>query len=362
MYEFHSLQELHLELTERCNAGCPMCGRYQDSGTENVNLASRELSLEDIKSWIPKEFLINLERIRMCGNFGDPAVAKDSLAICEYLRMRNPSIKLSFHSNGGLRDPEWWFKLGRLFNSSDDEIYFALDGLEETLPLYRRGVQYERVIKNASASIRAGARCHWVMLVFDHNEHEIDKARELAKSMGFASFRLKATKRFLRSNNQEFDWNWPVKEISGETLYSLSAPKLDSLKNPALIKIANKSEAAKKVIINCHTAQRKSLYISAEGLVFPCCWTAAAIYPSDKKGPNGEFADLLAQHAGINSISLQHHSIPALWAKSQPQICAKTCNKELDSFRAQFIENTDFSSKNKNNFIIPKQLYQLSSL
>ena len=74
---FQRISLLHLELTERCNAACPMCGRTGKNGEPNPHLTGRELSLADFQGIFPREFLNELKQIRFCGNFGDPAAARD---------------------------------------------------------------------------------------------------------------------------------------------------------------------------------------------------------------------------------------------------------------------------------------------
>lgn len=327
-----------------------MCGRNQNGGKVNINLNGSELTRSFIEQSIPKSFIKQLQRIRMCGNFGDPAAASEAISICESFRISNPSIHLSFHTNGGLRNPEWWFKLGRLFRGDADEIYFALDGLEDTLSIYRRGVDYKKVISNALAAIRAGARVHWVMLVFEHNEHQIDDARKLAKELGFFSFRLKATKRFLKYEDNALELQYPVKNEAHEILYSIKPPTDNSYVNPVITHY----DQPYKDEIACHVLERKSLFISAKGEVFPCCWIGAAIYPAHKTGPIGQIAEILNKYGGVRDLSLKEHSLheiingdffrelPGLWKSCNPEVCLKNCNPNKNGFKAQFIERTDY--------------------
>ena len=39
LWSYEEIDAIHLEITNRCNAGCPMCPRYINNGTElNPNL------------------------------------------------------------------------------------------------------------------------------------------------------------------------------------------------------------------------------------------------------------------------------------------------------------------------------------
>ena len=46
------------------------------------------------------------------------------------------------------------------------------------------------IIKNAQAFIDAGGYAVWKMIKFDHNEHQVEDCRALAKNLGFQRFDL----------------------------------------------------------------------------------------------------------------------------------------------------------------------------
>jgi MoaA/NifB/PqqE/SkfB family radical SAM enzyme len=35
MYNYEDIREVHLEVTQRCNAACPMCDRNENGGAVN---------------------------------------------------------------------------------------------------------------------------------------------------------------------------------------------------------------------------------------------------------------------------------------------------------------------------------------
>ena len=49
LYHYDEVRIVHLELTHRCNAACPMCARNVYGGQVNPSMPLSELSLEDIK-------------------------------------------------------------------------------------------------------------------------------------------------------------------------------------------------------------------------------------------------------------------------------------------------------------------------
>ena len=74
-------------------------------------------------------------------------------------------------------------------------INFAIDGLKDTNHIYRVKTDFDRIIDNAEAFIKAGGNAHWIMIIFDHNQHQIDEANELSKKVGFRSFQTKISSR-----------------------------------------------------------------------------------------------------------------------------------------------------------------------
>jgi MoaA/NifB/PqqE/SkfB family radical SAM enzyme len=133
MYNYKQVKTIHLEITSRCQASCPMCLRNIQGGLENPWLEIGEITLEDFKEWLPVEFIRQLDRLYMCGNTGDPIVAKDTLEIFKYLRKINPTIQLSMNTNGSAKSLSWWKELA----DTDVEVRVGIDGLADTHHLYR---------------------------------------------------------------------------------------------------------------------------------------------------------------------------------------------------------------------------------
>lgn len=364
MYQVSELRELHLEPTERCNARCPMCARNNHGAGKNPYLLDRELCAANLEEWFPSSFLKQLNRVRLCGNFGDPAACREIFEICELIRRKGPAALMTFNTNGSIRDRRWWFELGRFFREPGNAVQFAIDGLEDTHALYRRGTSFERILGNAEAFMRGGGRATWVFLAFEHNEHQVEAARELARCRGFTQFTVKSTKRFLKSQKLTVEEAYPVLSDGGEVLYQLRPARADSLKNPAYQRLENSVAAAgggrallDSVEIRCKAVGESSLYVSAEGLVFPCCWTGAAIAsnpasgdPENSRGV-GEIPQLLSECGGAKSISLFYHRlheilngeffrrVAASWkahGDARLKICARLCGAGIGSFDAQF--------------------------
>lgn len=357
MYRADELRTVHLEITSKCNAACPMCLRNICGGAANPQLPLTELTISDIQKIFPSDFLQQLQRIYYCGNYGDPVSAQDTLASLKYFKEKNSSINLSLFSNGSARTPDWWREVARL----TQDVHFAIDGLADTNHLYRRGTQFETIMKNARAFIDAGGKAIWDFIVFRHNEHQIEEAESLAIEMGFKKINFKKTGRFFSNTRSEVKNHQAVLDRSGNMEYYLEIPQNPQYQNQALAKegelvakYGHLENYLDQACIQCKVAEEKSIYVSAEGLAFPCCWTANQMYPWYFEPKSSQIWKIIESlDGGIQAISALHRPLQSIvegeffkkiensWSlpstkagKLKP--CAKTCGKEFDPFREQF--------------------------
>jgi len=244
---------LHIEPTTVCNAQCPQCDR-QNPDLYNDDLQT-ELSLQEIKEVVSDDFIKKLRKMYMCGNFGDPAASKECLNIFRYFREINPNIELGMNTNGGLRDTNWWKQLAEILTGPLDYVVFSIDGLEDTNHIYRKKVNWNKLMQNVNAYISAGGIAHWDMLVFDHNQHQIKLAESIAKQLGFTWFRSKVSKRFS---------TMPVKFIDPPKDFDL--PTIDN-----------------NTQIHCYALKEKSVFLSVKGFFLPCCFIGPYAFDFDQE-------------------------------------------------------------------------------
>lgn len=355
MYRIDEIRHLHMEVSSLCNARCPMCLRNVSGGQTNPQLPQTELRLSEVKSFFSETFLKQLKRIYFCGNYGDPILARDLIPILEFLRNLSPSLRLQVFTNGSLKEGAFWAHLAKL----GVEIHFGIDGLADTHSLYRRNTDFEKILSNAKSFIEAGGSAHWDFILFRHNEHQVQEAESLSKQMGFRSFRAKKTGRFFSNRAGEVKTKQEVLKTDGSFDYYLEMPSgehlNDSLKKEALLveKYGSFENYLNQTPISCKVAEEKSLYISAEGLVFPCCWTALQLYPWYQKPESGQIWALLNASGGKSSVSLREKSLETIlqgsffqkiessWglesvSAGKLKVCSRICGKEFDPFRDQF--------------------------
>jgi MoaA/NifB/PqqE/SkfB family radical SAM enzyme len=237
-FNYEELSQLHIELTNACNAACPMCSRFHiNSPLTRPDLEIEQICIDDFKKWFPPEVIKKCEVVLFCGVHGDPGMARDLFEICEYIGDTNPNCCIRLHTNGGMRKPDWWAKFGELFSKHKRKwwewrVIFSIDGLEDTNHIYRRNVVWKNLIENVKAFINAGGIAEWDYLIFKHNEHQIAEAKQLSKELGFYTF---IPKKALGVDNGEQLVRMPAITREGTLDYFIDAPenpKNRNLENP----------------------------------------------------------------------------------------------------------------------------------
>ena len=98
-----NIRNLHIELTTKCNARCPMCLRNVAGYPYNAGYPLTELSLQDYKSILSPAFLKQIEIVNFNGNLGDFSVANDASEILHYTADNVGQVQVE--TNGGVRTP-----------------------------------------------------------------------------------------------------------------------------------------------------------------------------------------------------------------------------------------------------------------
>jgi hypothetical protein len=314
-----------------------------------------ELSLDHVKT-ILTPIVDQLHYVYACGNYGDPIVAHECLDIMRWLRSKNDGLSLGLHTNGSARSVDWWRDLGNLMSRPGDHVKWGIDGLAGTNHLYRRKTNWQTIMENARGFIAAGGRAHWEYIVFRHNEHEIEAARSLSASMGFERFTTKRTARFMDPSTLGPRDTQPVMGTDGEIEYHLEQPLSPEWQNPAMMmqsKVVERYGSIDGYLGSCHirckVEEDNSIYISSEGLVFPCCWTANQLYAPYA---GNEIWNIIGDD--ISSISAVKHGLQAVvnndvfskikagWSQDlehgRLKTCARICGNGIDKYAGQWKE------------------------
>lgn len=358
MYRYNDIKTIHLEVTQNCQASCPMCDRNQNGGALNPHIDLSELSLDDCKQIFTPGFISQLNTMYMCGNLGDPIVAKDTLEIFRYFRSCNSNMWLSMNTNAGAREPEWWAELANIIGQKGTVI-FSVDGLEDTNHIYRQGVNWQNVERSMRSFINNKGRARWDFIIFEHNQHQVKEAEIFAKTLGFEKFVAKKTGRFITTNFTPKDSHQAVNRKGSETAklkkpdekyQNAAVKKLDSISS----KYGSMDAYYDSVPINCKVKDDGNLFITAEGLALPCCWTAGRMYKWWLTDPKEEqIWNFIDQVGGKDKINAKKYSLEKVFetgifnmienswnassvANGKLKVCATKCGIEFDPFAEQF--------------------------
>jgi len=284
--------------------------------------------------FFPKEVAATLEIASFSGNIGEPAMNKDLLNILKWFRKQNPNIFLEVYTNGSVQQPQWWQELGNIIGTNGNVI-FAIDGLKDTNHIYRVNVKWNKLMQNARAYISTGATSTWQFIPFKHNQHQAELAEQMSKDMGFSQFKIKISHRDLL--NQPQNTNNAV-EPSDDPRFAHQGQRLD------FVRMDKTEEYLNSVNIKCYAIEERNLYISADGLVFPCCHTASIFLLSDDLLPEKyNWIKSVKNDFNKNEISLYRNKLEDIlssktfnrikesWALTMSQgrnpLCAAICGK-----------------------------------
>lgn len=179
---------LQIEPTTLCNLRCALCpvtaGMDRASGHMDFNLYKK--IIDEIGDYV---FLILL------WDWGEPFLNPSIYEMISYAKQKG--IKLVSSTNGHLFTK--MDQANKLVASGLDSIIFAVDGIsQETYEPYRQGGSLESVLQGIRTVVARKRDLksktpliNLRFIVMKHNEHEIPKLKELAKSLEVDALTLK---------------------------------------------------------------------------------------------------------------------------------------------------------------------------
>ena len=280
------IQKLHVEPSSHCNARCPGCPRnlngYNVDNLFHKTHLTAERFVEILTQYPEVNFLL------FNGNLGDPMMNPNILSLVDVARHVH---ELKINTNGSIGKLETFERLGAMKNII---ISFSIDGLEDTNHLYRQDVEWEKIMERAKKFIGAGGRAEWKFIIFRHNQHQVEQARSLSKELGFKNFEVVDHSRnnfpALNKDGTVSHWVLPADKdtVLDEKRDHSSANRQDKFDlEQGLDKIR---EVRKTFHVNksykrfdCEHLRDRSVYVSAAGELFPCCYQGFGVPTLGKK-------------------------------------------------------------------------------
>ena len=182
-------KSIRLEACTICQLNCHSCYMRQDPEGVANGCGNGMLSFENFKKVVDDN---DFETIEL-SNHGEIFLNPELVKIMEYAYKKG--IKLTA-DNGVNLNKLTDEQAEALVKYEFDNIVVSIDGAsQETYKLYRRRGNFDKVIKNIEKINfykkkydKEKPFLNWKFVIFGHNEHEVKKAKRMAKKLGMEIF------------------------------------------------------------------------------------------------------------------------------------------------------------------------------
>lgn len=332
------VRSFNVEITNRCTLGCPECKRTGSSWVRD-NLTQLPLGLlQRIFPATQRDTFKGL-MLNLCGTYGDCIYHTRFHEVIAHFKAAGLNVMIE--TNGSHRTLSWWEKTCALLDGGDG-ITFSVDGLEDTNHIYRVNSRWSD-IEAAMAYCAPRVFVSWKYIVFRHNEHQIDQARELAQRLGVRDITLKKSARFREDGDS-------LAPDSGDYigLVNLNRRAVRRARSAGM----PLAELDSQLAIRPNCASGKGLAITALGYLYPC--TNCESPETDTWFHlNRDHFDL-RKHSIREVLSSEKWSeLESLWqrASNAPGTCAHTCGVH-EEFRHRYDQEARADRPNKPDDVV----------
>lgn len=177
-------KKVRIEASTLCQLDCVMC--YMKRNPEGVKKGCGfgTLKLDDLKNFIENN---DIQRVELSNN-GELFTNPDIIPILKYLHEKNVTICVQNGTNLNTLTDE---TARTIVESQVKYLVISIDGAsQETYSIYRRNGDFNKVLNNIRKINYYKKIFHseypfltYKFIVFGHNEHEIEKAKQIAKDL-----------------------------------------------------------------------------------------------------------------------------------------------------------------------------------
>ena len=175
---------LYIDPSNACPLACPGCVHMKEEAGKNF-IWPKSMMKPDCFAHLIEEFGPYAFRMMFC-NFGEPLLNK---ATPSYIR-RARQFAMATAMSTSFSVPK--IDIDALVESGLQYMILSIDGAtQENYEKYRKGGRLDLVLENAEKLVEAKRRLGayvpfavWQFLVFEHNQHEIELAKQRAEELG----------------------------------------------------------------------------------------------------------------------------------------------------------------------------------
>ncbi len=265
-------QAIHVELSSKCTLKCPRCPRTE-LHPDNLN---KELSFEDFKNAFA-EVLPDVKKFLFCGDVGDPIYCTDLIKIVKYIK-QNSSAQIRLVTNGSYKKAEWWLELGQHL-TEEDVVTFSIDGWDHDRNIkYRVNSDWDSIMLGIKTLCENSVcKLKWSAICFSFNESMMNRMAEIAQQMGVDEFQYvyssKFDGRYLVNGVDPMKPKYKFSTTGQYGTYSITTRR--KIRPPDIKIYPDNHEWAR--CVRCE----KEMFISVDGLVFPCPWFNSGYQEND---------------------------------------------------------------------------------
>lgn len=182
---------INIDSSFRCPLQCPACQRQKPNLKWKIKI-SRDMPFDDWRKLLrfadPMLHKWNFFKFaKMCGQISDPIYHANFIELIKIRNEEFPNVTMEINTNGTAKKSEWWdevFSLSAQGPVEGDKWIFALDGTDNyTNNIYRVNSKFDEVYEIMKKGKSYGLEIWWFFLIFEHNIHQLETARQMAKEL-----------------------------------------------------------------------------------------------------------------------------------------------------------------------------------
>ena len=358
---------LMLDLTTRCNAGCPQCHRTDLNGFKmDKRLTNVVWSIEQFKKAFTVEDCNQISTFDLCGLYGDPMMVPDIVQIVRYIRQSNPQAKIQINTNGSLRSEDVWWDL--CMAGRQNLIFFiSVEGTTQKMhEIYRQHTFLDKILANMDLIKQTDSIINTQCLVWRHNEDHLQEIEKLCRDHGSTSHRISVTTRNRNFKNGRIEWHNPRSNgqnylersthTPGETVDGyVQVERRRYVKSDELQEHDIQEHERTKIDIqtrddgdiSCEWGNKNALSMDFNGFIHPCCYFHNPIQMLGLSSNEENFEKRFNEHHVIKKyrerekeMNVFHNSMKNIidhvwfketlqdsWKKNPNEQCVVSCGK-----------------------------------
>ncbi len=171
-----SKKGINIDISNRCPLECMRCQRQTNFTLEGRKVYGRDATMDEIR-----KLSDYFSSFNFCGQLSDPVHHPKFIEILDYLYKKD--IQVTVHNASSQKPMKWYIKAFQAHPKA--KWIFAIDGLPEESNMYRinqDGVKMFEVAKEAKKHLKQTPS--WQFIVFSYNEHNLEKAKQMAIDEG----------------------------------------------------------------------------------------------------------------------------------------------------------------------------------